>query len=186
MTARTPRGSVLLLDTCCIINLFATGRAEAILGSDLYEFATSRLILEKEIIAVAGGPGSGEHEREVIPPTRLGRLLRALELETDDEFASFVQFASDLDDGEASVCSLALVRGAGVATDDRKALRLLERQYPQIPTIQTPEILYQWTMAASIPDAEVGDILRAVQQSARFLPRRGVPCFDWWDQAASK
>jgi predicted nucleic acid-binding protein len=182
MAARVPEGCPLLLDACCIINFFATGRIQEILQCLPYDCATSRMIVDNEIIAVARS--TTPMMREVIPRSRWESLasVKILDLSGDEEFAEFVRFAAQLDDGEASVCALAVARGGAVATDDRKAIRLLSRLHPQIPVVQTSELLYEWTQLAGIPDDEIAPILRAVQQGARFSPRRDAPRFDWWER----
>jgi hypothetical protein len=176
------RGSLLFLDACCLINLFATGRIEEILLGLPYRFATSRFVAEREVLSLAHSPGSsGPLEREAVSLLQLestGRLS-LVDLSTVEEKAELIRFAADLDDGEASVCALAVIHGAGVATDDRKALRVLG-QATQVPTIQTPEILYEWASRSRVPEGEIGEVLRAVQDRARFSPRRDAPRSEWW------
>jgi hypothetical protein len=175
--------SLLLLDACCIINLFATNYIEDILGKLPYTVATSRLISEKEILSIARLADSDDQaEREVLSlrPLESSRHLSVLDLEDDREFAEFIQFASELDEGEASVCALAVVRGGIVATDDRKALRVLSRRAPHVSTVQTPELLYEWAQISKMPKDALTDVLRAVHQRARFSPRRDAPQSKWW------
>jgi len=179
-----PAGSLLLLDACCVINLFATGRCEEILRRLPYAFATSRLIAKTEILSLAAGRPSAPSKREVIPSARLEDSddIAVLDLRGQEEVARFVRFADYLDRGEASVCTLAVTRGGVVATDDRKTLSFLRRMTPQVPTIQTPEILWEWAGLSRVSDAEIGVVLRAVRDRARFLPRRNAPHFDWWER----
>ncbi len=174
-----PQGSLLLLDACCLINLFATGRIQEILQTLPYDFATSRLVATKEILSIAQ---TGETGREVMSPERLESLnLAILDLSSEEEIAGFVRFAIDLDDGEASICALAVTRGGAVATDDRKALRLLDGLTHRVSVVQTPELVHEWARLSRAPQGEIGQILRAVRQRARFYPRRDAPEFDWWD-----
>jgi predicted nucleic acid-binding protein len=185
MVATISEGSTLLLDACCIINLFATGRAEEILAALPYEFATSRLIVDKEVISITCSPKSTDLlDREVIHPSRLESLpnLAIVDFSGDAELDLFIHFAAHLDDGEASVCALALARGGALATDDRKAIRLLAGTRPEIKVVQTPELLYQWAQLLRIRDQEVREVLQAVEQNARFRPRRDAPHSDWWER----
>jgi predicted nucleic acid-binding protein len=178
-------GSTLLLDACCIINLFATGRVEEILAALPYEFATSRLIVEREVISITRPSKSTDTlDKEVIHPSRLESLpgLAIMDFSGDKELDFFIHFATHLDDGEASVCALALARGGALATDDRKAIRLLAGTRPEIKVVQTPELLYQWAQLLRIRDPEIGGVLQAVEQNARFRPRRDAPYSDWWER----
>jgi hypothetical protein len=156
MPRQTP--ALVLLDACCIINLFATERVEEILSCLPCRFATSRLVATQEGL----------------------ESLTLLDLLTEREKSDFIRFAAELDEGEASICALAVSRGGGVATDDRKALRLLGQVAPAVRTIQTPELFYDWAHVSRVPEREVTDALRAVRHRARFYPRRDAPRFEWW------
>jgi hypothetical protein len=183
MPSQVPVRQLLLLDACCLINLLATGRMEEILGILPFRCATSRLVATKEVLAIAGDADAGAPiEREIIPPSTLesSRNLSLLDLSTDQELEDFVRFAAYLDDGEASICALVLSRGGGVATDDRKALRVLRREAPQVFTVQTPELLHDWARLAEISSSELYRVLRLVEWRARFRPRRDAPKFEWW------
>lgn len=174
-------GPLLLLDACCLINLFATGRMEEILASLPYRFATSRWVASKEVLSVGQSVVPGvPPEREIIPTTRLEELLTLFDLTTEEEMNDFIRFVVELDDGEAGVCTLAISRGGMVATDDRKALRVLAERAPQVPTLQTPELLYDWAQRTEAEAADVSEVLRNIRYRARFWPRRGAPRSDWW------
>lgn len=180
MLTSVSKGTTLLLDACCIINFLATGRIEEILTGLPYAFATSRLIVDKEVITVMRASGT----REAIPPSRLEVLpgLSILDLSGDEELNSFIHFATHLDDGEASVCALALSRKGAVATDDRKVIRLLAGTRPEVQVIQTPELLFQWARLLRLKDTEARKLIYAVEQYARFRPRRDAPRADWWEK----
>jgi hypothetical protein len=183
MSGRTPKGDLLFLDACCLINLLATGRMEEILEILPFLFATSRLVATKEVLAIARvGDEEAPIEREIIPAAVLesSENLTLMDLRTDRELEDFVRFAADLDDGEASVCALALAHGGGVATDDRKTLKLLNREAPQVPTVQTPELLHDWALLSQVPASDISHVLQSIERRARFRPRRGAPCFEWW------
>lgn len=91
-----------------------------------------------------------------------------------------------MDEGEASVCALAVIHGGAVATDDRGALRMLGRIAPRVPTLQTPELLYEWAGLSRASKDEIAGMLRLVQQRARFYPSRKAPRFEWWESFFSQ
>jgi len=176
---------LLLLDACCLINLLATGKIEEILHILPFRFSTSRLIAETEVLSIARDSGDGQTiERETISPAVLAALegLDLLELSTEEEMGDFVRFALELDDGEASVCALAIAHRGYLATDDRKALRVFRREVPQALLVQTPELLYEWARLSKAADAEIRRVLIAVRRQARFYPRRDAPRSDWWSR----
>src|ERR1700730_8700084 len=184
MSAEPPYRPLLLLDACCLINVLATERIDEILGWLPYRCATSGLVASKEVLSIAAeGLATEPLRREVIPPDRLDRIanLALLDLETDEEISGFVRFAMQLDDGEASVCALAVARGGEVATDDRKALRILASLTSPVPTLQTPELLYEWAERLKVPEGDIHSVLRQVHRRGRFYPRDGAPRFAWWE-----
>ena len=148
-----------------------------------FRFATSRLVATQEVLAIAQDSGEGTSiERRVIPPTMLEKVedLTLLDLSTEQELADFVRFAAHLDDGEASVCALALSQGGGVATDDLKVLRVLRQEAPEVLTLQTPELLHEWAHLSAASAPVIAGVLRSIERRARFRPRRNAPRFEWW------
>jgi predicted nucleic acid-binding protein len=127
-------------------------------------------------------------ERETLAPSYLESVeaLRIIDFSNEADLARFIQFAAELDDGEASVCALAVTHGGAVATDDRKTLRLLERKHPQVSVVQTPELLYEWAELEGLRDQEISKVLRSVYRRGRFYPRRDAPQFDWWERLCPK
>ncbi len=189
MTLRPITGSLVVLDACCVINLYATDRIEEILTHLPYSFAIPALVADEEILQIREPEDAdGASERKTISPRRLqeSELVEILEISTRTEQADFARFALDLDDGEAAACALAVAYEGSVATDDRKALRVLEKAVLQktglrVPTIQTPELLFEWAQLADTPPAKIRDVLHAVKVRGRFYPRRKSPHFLWWD-----
>lgn len=176
-------GSLVFLDACCLINLFATGRVEEILEVLPYRFATSELVADEEVLAIRGATApEGGLEREIVTPRRLSTpdLIAILPIASEREQAELVRFAADLDDGEASVCALAVVHGGAVATDDRKALRMLDQKERAVPVLQTPELLQEWA-GSGVADVAVREALTGVRVRGRFYPRGDAPAFAWWE-----
>ncbi len=104
-----------------------------------------------------------------------------MELNSWEEKAAFTRFAIELDDGEASVCALAVHHDGGVATDDRKALRVLAAADLKGPALQTPELLFEWARRERIPEHQLREVLRAVRDRASFIPHKSAPHFLWWN-----
>ncbi|MCP3958219.1 MAG: hypothetical protein GY719_10240 [bacterium] len=183
MSHRPGEGALILLDACCVINLFATERAGDILVQLPYRFAVSKLVADEEVLSIRHvADPDGSVERERVSPRSLEEMddLTVMDIATPEEQDRYARFAIDLDDGEASACALAVVHGGGVATDDKKALRVLEKVSPRVPTLQTPDLLFEWALLSNTPEAEVRRMLRAVRDRARFFPRRVAPHFSWW------
>lgn len=173
-------GSRVYLDACCIINLFATGRIEEILAALPFHFSVSRYIADHEVLRISTG-GAGQPSR-LLSLSELAEvgLLTIEDVRSESELAQYVRFAAVLDDGEASVCALAMTHHGTLATDDRKALRVIRQCATPLPSLETPELLYRWSRVNEVPEEEVRRVLSGVRERARFVPRRAAPHYEWW------
>ncbi len=174
----------LLLDACCLINLAATGRMEELLRSIPAPVWVADLVFGSEALYLQRGGGDEDtEERDRIDLTSLrdAGLLHVVQPEADAEFATFITLAVDLDDGEAVTGALALHRGADVATDDRKAIRVLTATSRGLRIWRTSELLKGWADRLAVPQGELREVLLNVQERARFRPGRGDPLREWWE-----
>jgi len=89
-------------------------------------------------------------------------LIRVLEPRSEEEEETFVNLALQLDDGEAMTGALAIHRGAAVATDDKKAIRILEGWSPPVKIRRTSQLVKEWSEARSIPGRDVRRLLRRI------------------------
>jgi predicted nucleic acid-binding protein len=55
-----------------------------------------------------------------------------MKVNNETEATTFVDLSREMDDGEALTCALAMHRQCDVATDDRKARRILSARAPQV------------------------------------------------------
>ncbi len=117
---------------------------------------------------------------------------RALAVETvtgDDELALLVEFAASLGDGEAASAAVAVSRGYLLATDDRKARRVVQSAHPEVEQLTTAQLLEHWQRLSGLPSTEMADILKKVTARATFTPPKNDPARSWWDatlQASEK
>jgi predicted nucleic acid-binding protein len=114
-------------------------------------------------------------------PVQQGVLV-SLRPETEGELADYVEFSQELDDGEAQALALAKHRGMVLLTDDRKALRLAQRADINVPTMTTAQLLREWSECNSANAFRLAEVLARVEERANFVPRRGSPDADWWQQ----
>lgn len=194
MTARREgRGDLVFLDACCLINLFATGRAEEILKALPYRFAVAGYVVEEEVLEIDAEEGTevsaSESGRVPLHPLLadlVGKgVLEKLDITSKQEEAELVRFAAELDDGEAHTCALATVRAARVATDDKKAIRVLRSAWEgqaqeEEPVLRTSELLFSWARGHGLGEPELGRIIRAIARRASFFPPKNDPHFKRW------
>ena len=101
-------------------------------------------------------------------------------MESPNEETTFVTLAALIDDGEAATAALALHRGCSIATDDRKARRVLAEQVPTVHLVSTLDLVSQWAEAMSVPLGELRTALEQMRSGANYLPGPRDPRYDWW------
>lgn len=175
--------SALLLDASCLLNLYATGFLEEITVSLPIEFRVAAFVVEFEALFIRRADPTGGKDVKV--PVNLTSLLeegliQLMRLEGSAEEASFVELAADLDDGEAVTGALAFYRGCSVATDDRKARRVLGQLIPPVELVSTLELLKLWAEDNQVPEDKLASAMAAMQSCASYRPGRRDPLYEWW------
>jgi predicted nucleic acid-binding protein len=169
-----------IIDASSLINLYASGAELRVLE------ACGRFFVSEEVQAEALTIRQPDpDDPEMLVPAKIDLsiavsqgLIAQFRLEGPDELDAFVQFAVELDDGEASCLAIAQSRGWKVATDDRKAARVASAA--GIAVITTPELIQQWVAVDSPDDPDIAQVLRRIERFARFRPRRSSPHYGWW------
>jgi hypothetical protein len=172
----------LIWDACGLLNLAATGRAAEILralGDPCY---VTKYVRTSEIFYLRALPE--EDPRASLLPVDVKPLFEAGLLQDVDlemaEQETFVNLALELDDGEARTAAVAVHRKLCVATDDRRALRLLASLSPPVSVLTTPEWVKEWADTGTVASDVLVDVLRRIQLSARYFPRRTHLLRQWW------
>lgn len=174
-----------IVDACCLINLYASGRIQAIIPACGGSFYVSAQVQRESMSIRQIDPADAAL---LIPspinlaPDFSSGLIRECRLETKAEIESYVNFSAEVDDGEASSLAIAKSRKWIIATDDRKAIRLASEA--GISVITTPELIERWIKATRPSEDEARQTIHAIERFARFRPRRGTPLHDWWTSLA--
>lgn len=173
---------LILLDACCVLNLYSTRRMEEILVARCERFGVVERVAAESLYVLRGGSGEDAAERDPVDLQQAHRLgiLERLDLETEDESRAYVDFAAELDDGEAMTCALAIHRGAAIATDDRKARRVLRNRAPEIGMHSTTELIKAWSDSQQISVQVLRQVLTDIRQRGCFMPSSQDPLLDWW------
>ena len=175
----------LILDACCIINLYASGVMDTILRSITTSIAVAAYVRNKEALTIAcESPGNTASQREAIAlqPLITSGLLRVVAPETEEELSTLVNFAVHLDDGEAITGAIAFHRNWSIASDDGKALRFFGQHAPHIQLVTTPELIKHWVDTIHPPADVIRAALRNVRIRARYEPHRTHMLYDWWQK----
>ena len=158
----------LILDACCAINLHMSGHMEEILQALPGCVALAAFVLDEEIL------------RSNLQPLIAQGLIQIVSPESEAEETSLVNFAAELDDGEAVTGAIAIHRHWGIATDDRKARRVFARTNPHVQLLSTPELLKHWVDTHHPPTAVVCEALQNIQTHARYQPPATHALHAWW------
>lgn len=170
-----------IIDACCLINLYASSKTQAIIAACGGSFYVSEQVQRESMVIRQIDPADASL---LIPlpinltPDFSSGLIRECRLESKEEVESYVNFATQVDDGEASCLAIAKARKWIIATDDRKAMRIASES--GVAVITTPELVERWVKAMKPSGDEVRQAPRAIERFARFRPRRGNPLHDWW------
>jgi hypothetical protein len=173
----------IILDASCLLNLYASGKLRQIAEILPQPLAVAEYVVQQEALYIRRRPS--EQEPEEREPVDLGSLVAAgliqgLTLSSEAEATTFIDMAREMDDGEAMTCALAMHRQCDVATDDRKAQRVLSGRAPHIPIISTLAIVKQWAELAGITKAEIKVSLLNILSGANYYPGEREPLYAWW------
>jgi hypothetical protein len=169
----------VILDACCTLNLVATGRTGEILSQLPHRFCLGpRGRGEALYLAV---PEAEEREAIDLQPFFDAGLLTEEAIVGPAEEALFVEFGAHVADGEAEAAALAVNRGYILATDDRKARRIVMERHASVRLTGTLELLREWQQAEGPPDTILRDALKLISTRATYRPRPSHPLWGWWN-----
>lgn len=173
----------LLLDASCLLNLYATGRFREIVLAQPYRLGVADYVVGQEALYVwRSGVGDGPEGRvsvDLAPLIKEG-IIQVLHIEHQEEEATLVNLASMIDDGEAITGAIAVHRGYVVATDDRKARRVLGQLTPIVSLVSTLDLLKRWAEEASVAQSDLHSAMFAMQSGASYVPGESDPHYEWW------
>lgn len=163
----------LIIDACCLINLDSSGQLLDIANLFSPSLAVCNIVLEEEITAInqiEGDTGQAVNSK----------IIENIVLD-DAELYLFVEFAAHMgDDGESATFAVAVNRGWSVATDDKAAIKFLQKRAPEIEIISTLEIVKFWSEARKKTNQEVQELLLRIKEEGKYVPGKSHPLYGWW------
>lgn len=167
-----------VVDTCVLINLLATNRL-----ADIAPHVAPDLLV---CSAVAGESiylrpldASQPPEPVTLDPLFASGVLTACDCANDIEEQLYINYALELDDGEAMSLAIAHARNLPLATDEKKARRVIQDNARHLRVISTAEILRAWSTGKT--RSEISPVLDAIGIRARFRPPDEDPNLCWWN-----
>jgi predicted nucleic acid-binding protein len=174
-------GVPVVLDTSVALNLLATGVGVAVLKTlEVNCFVCSAVV--DEAIYIRSDDPAQTREAVSIDPWLLSGTVDITSPNGPLEEELYVQFAGDLDDGEAMSLAICRARGYALATDDRKARRIAG----QLQLLSTSQIFHHWANRTGAAAGELKRVLSAIELRARFIPPHDDPLREWWIQSRSQ
>ena len=175
---------VLIHDTSVLLNLLASTRIK-----DVIE-ATGRKAqicpqVANELISLRDFE-SGERYQVSIDCLFKENILELTNIISDTEKDLFVLYAQKLDDGEAATAALAEARGIEIATDDKKAIHILQNRCKSIRIWTTPELIFNWVEKVNPIKTMVEEVIVRIEYCARYRPSRNHPLNKWWHSFSIK
>jgi len=179
-------GSIVLLDACCLLNFYAAGCCEAIAEALGCSFVIAEAVSKEALYILRKDTAEESTAREAVDLSGLiGSGILSIVSLAEAERTAFLAFAGQVDDGEAATCALAIHRRLPLATDDRKARRLLQAQAGAPRLYSTIEVLKIWAEYTQANAVTLARTLITVRDRGNFLPPRGEPLREWWEAGIS-
>lgn len=171
----------IILDACCIINLFASGQMKAILEAIPKNLAVAAYVKDHEAKVVRADNSQKTIEID-LHPFIVAKLLLLVDIETDIEANLYVNFSQTLHDGEAITGAIALNRNWAVATDDAPSVKMFQRVAPHIALVSTLDLVKYWADIDKPGDDLIRETLLNIRVRGRYEPHRKHPLNDWWQK----
>lgn len=176
-----PQPTLTLFDACAVVNLYATRWMEQILTTVGGPVAIADVVEQEAQFVYRGGSGDDAREREPVnlQPLIASGALTVISTTDEDELLTFIDLTQEVGGGEAMTAAVAIHRGGGVVTDDRKARRVFAgRGLPLRPTL---DLVKAWTELHAVPADVVRVALTDLRQRGNYEPSRAHPLRAWWD-----
>ena len=170
------RAGSVFADTSVVINLHATGRAEAILRA-----LPNRIVVVEEVVReIEEGRRTGRTDSGALEGWIAAGLVETARLGAAGmaHFGGLVigRAAETLDDGEAATVAGALERDAVALIDERKAVRICGDRFPHLLTACTVDVLAQRDVQAACGrDGLAEAIFGALQRGRMRVPEHYGP-----------
>ena len=174
--------SLYVFDACSLLNLVASRRFIDIAEGASAKFVVVELAANEVLYVRRGGEGADANEREPVDLRAFERdgYLSIVRLDAPEEIATYVDFATEMDDGEAASCAIAVHRNGTLVTDDRKARRIVGERFPTTSLLTTSELIKAWADGNDLDDGVLARVLLDVEERASFRPSHRDPLHSWW------
>jgi len=175
------------IDACCLIDLLASGHAEAILRASAFTWRLPSAV-RGEVQYLRQHDPTQPGQVVKVPADLSGLIasgvLTVCDPENQQELDLFTHYAAVFrSDGEAMCLAIAGQRAWVVATDDRKAIRVA--QQAGLSVVSCPALVKAWADVTSPDQVTLKKVLQDIEVLAQFKPNPSMPEHRWWDDQLS-
>lgn len=175
----------IILDACCIINLFASQQLRLVLETIPKGCSVAAYVKDHEVLSIYSGPINNVQETSELidlQPLINEKLLHLVDIETEAEANTYVDLTQRLDDGEAITGAIAINRNWAIATDDSASVRLFQHSAPHIAVISTLDLVKYWVDTKKPNEDIIRSALSNIRLRGRYEPGRNHSLFSWWQK----
>lgn len=176
----------IAIDACCLIDVLASGHAEAILRVCGHDWRLPTAVKDEIRFVRRYDPTDSSlivsMAADLTPLISTG-LLKVCQPDKSAELDLFTRYAALFrSDGEAMCLALAESRGWSIATDDKKAMRIAEQA--GLDVVSSPRLLKLWADSEHPDQSGVTKALKDIERLAQFRPNSAMPECKWWTRQA--
>ena len=162
----------VVVDTSVVVNLNATGNADAILRA-----LPNRCVVTEAVLGeLRAGRRKGRQDADALASLIDRHLVEEAQLQDPgmSHFESLVSgsAAETLDDGEAATIACAIERFAVALIDDRKAIRICAERFPNLAVGCTVDVLAHGRVQAALGRRLEDAVFNALDRGRMRVPKR--------------
>ncbi len=173
----------VILDACCVINLYATDRMGEILRAAPVKFTVSSYVQKVEARWVYDGEDAdGNTLKQPIDfhPLVEGKLVEIVEPDLTVLSGQMILFAAhDIRNGEMISAAIAHQRNWAIGTDDASASKKLARLVPHLQIVSTFDLVKHWATSDGIDRDGIRAALRKIRERGKFSISEHHPLYEW-------
>jgi hypothetical protein len=176
----------VILNACCLRNIYASGCMVAILGALPIPTMIARIAYQEQPLRIFRENKEGEGlvvEHIDLQPALNAGLLVVASLSSEAEEVKMINLATVLEgDAEATSAALALQRRWAIGVDGPATTGLFRQHLPDVPIVSTPILVQHWVERSRPPFRALRAALQNIHQGTGYTPPVYHPLYPWWQE----
>lgn len=176
--------TTIILDACCVLNLYASKQMEEIITALPASIAVAENVCNDEALWIYNGPDENiqlSKEPINLKPLKDKGLLTIATLDSEAEETTAVNYTYYMkDDGESVTAAIAVHRNWAIATDDRRAISFLAKQVASLTILSTLDLVKFWADTQKPSSNELRFVLQNISMRATYKPHQSHSLYTWW------